>query len=80
MQDQSISRLNNFCSLKSTICLFLYEKEPTMKLAKWDANSLKEKRVGLDGYTIYKIYIQEQIKVLKVKDLGHYWYFWKVIR
>ncbi len=57
MQDQSIPRFNIFCLLDSTIYLFLYEKELTLNLAKWDVNTLKEKRIGLDGYTIYKIHI-----------------------
>lgn len=31
--------------------------------------ALKEKLVGFDGYTIYKIYIEEQNKVIRAKHI-----------
>ncbi len=49
--------------------MFLHEEERTLKSAKWDARALKGKLVGFDGYTIYRVYVEEQNKVIRVKDL-----------
>lgn len=36
---------------------------------KWDTKALKKKFVGFDGFTIYRVYIEDQNKVIKVKNL-----------
>lgn len=38
-------------------------------MAKWDAKALKKKLVGFDEHTIYRIYIENENKIIKVKDL-----------
>lgn len=58
--------------LGSTVYVFLQEEERTLKSAKWDARALKGKLVGFDGHTIYRVHIEEQGKVIRVKDLRIY--------
>ena len=69
MQDQIVPSLQNLCVLWSTIYVFLHEEERTLKSAKWDARALKGKLVGFDGHTIYRVHIEEQNRVIRVKDL-----------
>lgn len=40
-----------------------------MKSVKWEARTLKKKLVGFDGHTIYRVYIEGQNKVIRVKNL-----------
>lgn len=56
----------------STVYVFLHEEERTLKSAKWDARALKGKLVGFDGHTIYRVHVEEQGKVIRVKGLRIY--------
>ena len=49
--------------------MLLYEEERLMKFEKWAPRALKGVLVGYDDYIIYWIYIKDQIKVIKVKNL-----------
>lgn len=49
--------------------MFIHEEKQSLKLAKWEVRALKSKLVEFDNYTIYKIYIEDQNKVIWVKDL-----------
>ena len=49
--------------------MFLYEEKQSLKSAKWEACALKGKLVGFDGHTIYRVHIEDQNKVIRVKDL-----------
>lgn len=64
-----LSSFQHLRILKSTVYVFFYEEEYTLKLAKCDAKALKRKLIEFDKYIIYKVHIKEQYKVIKVKDL-----------
>ncbi len=49
--------------------MFFHEEECTLKSAKWNARALKGKLVGFDGHTIYRVHVEKQNKVIRVKDL-----------
>ncbi len=55
--------------LSSTVYVFLHKEERTLKSAKWDAKTLKGKLVGFDGHTSYRVHIEDQNKVIRVKNL-----------
>ena len=55
--------------LGSTVYVFLHEEEQSLKSEKWAPRALKGTLVGYDGHTIYRVYIKEQNKVIRVKDL-----------
>lgn len=40
-----------------------------LKSEKWQPRALQGTLVGYDGHTIYRVYIQEQNKVIHIKDL-----------
>ncbi len=68
-QDNLLPSLQHLRVLGSTVYVFLYKEERTLKSAKWDARALKGKLVGFDGHTIYRVHVEEQNKVIRVKDL-----------
>lgn len=68
-QDNILLNLQDLRVLCSTIYIFLHKKESILKSVKWDARALKRKLVRFNGHTIYKVHINEQIKVIRVKDL-----------
>lgn len=71
-QDDILPNLQHLRVLGSTVYVFLHEEERTLKSAKWDARALKGKLVGFDGHTIYRVHVEEQNKVIRVKDLRIY--------
>ncbi len=68
-QDNSLPSLQHLRIIGSTIYVFFYKEERILKSAKWDVRTLKGKLVGFDGHTIYGVHVEEQNKVIKVKDL-----------
>lgn len=54
---------------ESTVDVFIYKKEQNLKLEKFEVEVLKGILVGYDGHTIYKVSIQEQDKVIPIKEL-----------
>ena len=71
-QENTQPSLQHLRVLGSTVYVFLHEEERTLKSAKWDARALKRQLVGFDGHTIYRVHIEEQGKVIRVKDLRIY--------
>lgn len=69
MQDQTLPNLQHLRILGSNVYVFLHEEERSLKSAKWEARMLKGKLVGFDGHTIYRVHIEDQNKVIRVKDL-----------
>ena len=55
--------------LGSTIYVLLPEKEQLIKSEKWASRILKRVLLGYDGHTIYWVYIKNQNKIIRVKDL-----------
>lgn len=49
--------------------IFIHEEEQNLKSEKFEARALKGTLVRYDGHTIYRVFIQEQDKVIRVKDL-----------
>lgn len=49
--------------------MFIHEEKQSLKSAKWKAGALNSKPIRFHDYTIYKIYIEEQNKVIWVKNL-----------
>ena len=72
MQNQAIPDLHNFRILGSNVYVFLHEEKQSLKSVKWEAFVLRRKLVGFDGHTIYRVYIKDQNKVIRVKDLRIY--------
>lgn len=49
--------------------MFIHKEKQSLKLAKWEAIALKGKLVRFDSHTIYRVYIEDQNKVIWVKNL-----------
>lgn len=60
--------INYLQVLGTIIYMFIYKKERTLKLEKFEARALKDIFVGYDGHTIYKVFIWSQDKIVQVKD------------
>ncbi len=69
LSNKDLLNLHHLCVLGSTVYVFLHKEEYALKSAKWDAKALKGKFVGFDGHTIYRVHIEDQNKVIRVKDL-----------
>lgn len=54
--------------LGSTVYVLIHEKRE-LKSEKFVPRALKGKLVGFDGHTIYRVHIEEQNRVIRVKDL-----------
>ena len=72
MQNQALPNLHYLCILGSNVYVFLHEEDRSLKSAKWEARALREKLVGFDGHTIYRVHIEDQKKVIRVKNLRIY--------
>lgn len=68
-KDPDISHLR---ILGSTVYVFLHEEDRELKLEKWKPRALRGKLVGFDGHTIYHVYLEEQLKVIRIKNLWIY--------
>lgn len=68
--NKNLSNLNHLRISGWTVYVFLHVKECTLKSTKWNVRALKEKLVRFDGHIIYRIYIKDQNKVIRVKNLG----------
>lgn len=55
--------------LGSPVYVFLHEEEQALKSEKWKPRALRGILVGYDGHTIYRVFIREQNKVIRIKDL-----------
>ncbi len=61
--------VNHLRVLGSTVYVFIHKEERNLKSEKFKARALKGTLVRYDGHTIYRVFIQEQDKVIRVKDL-----------
>lgn len=68
-EDPDISHLR---ILGSTVYVFLHKEERELKSEKWKPRALRGKLVGFDGHTIYRVYLEGQSKVIRIKDLRIY--------
>lgn len=55
--------------LGSTVYILIHEEECKFKSEKFVLCALKNKLVGFDGHTIYRVHIEEQNQIIRVKDL-----------
>ena len=55
--------------LGSTIYVLIHEEERELKSEKFVLQAMKGTLVGFDGHTIYQVYIEEQSRVIRAKDL-----------
>ena len=65
-----LSNLSHLQLLGSTLYVFLYQEEQILKLQKWASRVLKGTIVNYNNYTIYRIYLKDQKKVIWVKNLS----------
>ena len=72
MQDQVLPTPQHLRILGSNVYVFLHKEEQSLKSAKWEARALKGKLVGFNGHTIYRVHIENQNKVIRVKHLQIY--------
>lgn len=49
--------------------ILLHEVERVLKSEMWNPQALRRTLVRYDGYIIYRVYIQKQNKVIRIKDL-----------
>ena len=68
-QSQEAADISNLRVLSSTVYVFLHEEERSQKSEKWAPKVLKGTLMGYDGHTIHRMYIKDQNKVIRVKDL-----------
>ena len=61
--------LSHLRILGSTIYVLLYKKKRSIKSEKWASQVLRGTLVGFDGHTIYKVYIKDQNRVIRIKNL-----------
>lgn len=61
--------LSHLQILGSTVYVIIHEEERERKSEKFVPRALKGQLVGFDGHTIYRVHIEEQKRVIRVKDL-----------
>lgn len=59
--------LAHFQMLGSTIYVFLHKEKCSLKSEKWAPRTLKEILVNYNSYTIYRVYLKDQKKVISRK-------------
>lgn len=55
--------------LRSIVYVLIYKKEQEQKSEKFVSQILKDQLIGFDSHIIYKVHIEEQKQVIRVKDL-----------
>jgi hypothetical protein len=61
--------LDNLRTLGSTVYVFLHEGQRALESTKFKPRAKKGKLVGYDGSTIYRVYIQDDQAIVRIKDL-----------
>ena len=64
-----LSNLSHLQIFGSTVYVFIYKEEQTLKPEKWSPTILKGTLVRYDGHTIYCVYLKDQKRVIRIKDL-----------
>lgn len=62
-------QLDHLKVLGSTVYVFIHEEERKAKSAKWDPRAKRGLLVGYDGHSIYRVYLEKDAKVIRIKDL-----------
>lgn len=65
----SLPNLDHLRVLGSTVYVFIHEEERKAKSAKWEPRGKKGMLIGYDGHTIYRVYLSDEEKVIRIKDL-----------
>lgn len=68
-QNQEEGDVSHLRVLGSTVYVFLHEEERSQKSEEWAPRAMKGTLVGYNGHTIHRVYIKDQNKVIRVKDL-----------
>ena len=66
---KTLPNLAHLRVLGSTVYVLIHKEERELKSEKFVSRALKGKLVGFDGHTIYRVHIEEQNRVIRVKDL-----------
>lgn len=66
---KTLPNLAHLRVLGSTVYVLIYKEKREFKSEKFVPRTMIEKLVGFDGHTIYRIHIEEQNQVIRVKDL-----------
>lgn len=66
---KTLPNLAHLRVLGSIVYVLIHEEEREFKSEKFVPRALKGKLVGFDGHTIYRVHIEEQNRVIRVKDL-----------
>lgn len=66
---QSLPNLQHLRILGSTVYVFIHEEERNAKSAKWTPRGKRGVLVGYEGGTIYRVYLHDEGKVIRIKDL-----------
>lgn len=69
MQNQVIPNLHHFHIFSFNMYVFLHEEEQSLKSIKWEACARKGKYVRFDNHIIYQVHIEDQNKIIWVKNL-----------
>jgi hypothetical protein len=62
-------KISHLRVLGSTVYVFIHEDERSSKSAKFEARAQKGMLVGYDGHTIYRVYLENPERIIRVKDL-----------
>lgn len=68
LQDK-LPELSYFRVLESIVYVLIYEGKRERSSEKFVLRALRGKIVGFDGHTIYRVYVKEQKREIRVKDL-----------
>ena len=67
---KSLPKLDHLHMLGSTVYVFIHEEEKkATKPAKWKSREKKGMLLGYDRHTIYCVYLPDEKKVIRIKDL-----------
>ncbi len=64
-----LPQLNHLQVLGSTVYVFIHEEKRKAKSVKWEPRAKRGLLVGYDGYSIYRVYLEKYVKVIRIKDL-----------
>ena len=66
---KSLPKLDYLRMLGSIVYVFIHEEERKARSAKWKPRGKKGMLVGCDGHTNYRVYLPDEEKVIRIKDL-----------
>lgn len=66
---QSLPNLQHLRVLGSTVYVSIHEEERSAKSAKREPRGKQRMLVGYDNHTIYRVYLPDEEKIIRIKDL-----------